>query len=76
MVGDWIRFGIGIFLITTVYFAPMGIAVIRRHNNLVSLSLVNFLLGWTVIFWVVAILWSMSKNASETRSLGEILNLK
>ena len=76
MLGDWIRFGISIFLITTVYFAPMGIALIRRHNNFVSLTLVNFLLGWTIIFWVVAILWSMSNNVKETRSLGEILNLK
>ena len=76
MIGDWIRFGISLFLITTVYFAPMGIALIRRHNSIISLSLVNLLLGWTIIFWVVAILWSMSRNVRETRSLGEILNLK
>jgi len=76
MLGDWVRFGVSLFLITTVYFAPMGIALLRRHNNFISLSLVNFLLGWTIIFWVVAILWSLSRNVKETRSLGEILNLK
>lgn len=76
MLGDWIRFGISIFLITTVYFAPMGIALMRKHNNIVSLTLVNFLLGWTIIFWVVTLLWSINQNVRETRPLGEILNLK
>lgn len=75
MLWDWIKFGITILLISTIYFAPMGVALMRKHNNFISLSLVNFLLGWTVIFWVVALLWSMNKNVSETRSLGEILKL-
>ena len=76
MLGDWVRFGISLFLITTIYFAPMGIALMRKHNSIIALSLVNVLLGWTIIFWVVAVLWSINKNVRETRSLGEILNLK
>jgi hypothetical protein len=72
-MSDIVRFLISVFLMSTVYFIPMGIALLRKHNHTLSITLINFLLGWTIIFWIVPLLWSMSSNVQETRSLNEIL---
>jgi hypothetical protein len=34
----------------------------RKHNNLSSIFMLNLLLGWTVIGWIVAIIWAVSSN--------------
>lgn len=43
-----------------VYFAPTAIALLRRHHAFASIAVVNTLLGWTFIGWVVALAWSVS----------------
>ncbi|MEX5587074.1 superinfection immunity protein [Pseudomonas urmiensis] len=42
------------------YFPPTIVAWIRQHPNRVSIFLLNLLLGWTVIGWFVALIWSAS----------------
>ena len=72
-MSDFVRFVIAVFLMSTTYFIPMGIALLRKHNHTLSISVINFLLGWTIIFWIIPLIWSMNSNVKETRSLGEIL---
>ncbi len=40
------------------YLVPSSIAVLRHKRNVVPIVLVNLLLGWTVIGWVVALVWA------------------
>lgn len=47
-------FPIAIYILLTI------VAVYRNHHNRVSIILTNILLGWTVIGWVVALVWSFS----------------
>ena len=42
------------------YFPPTIVAWVRQHPNRVSIFLLNLLLGWTVIGWFVALIWSAS----------------
>ncbi|PBJ97556.1 hypothetical protein CMV24_02225 [Pseudomonas plecoglossicida] len=42
------------------YLPPSIIAWLRRHPNRVSILFLNLLLGWTVIGWIVALIWSVS----------------
>jgi hypothetical protein len=51
-----------LFLICLFYFLPAGMAWGRKHNNLSSIFMLNLLLGWTVIGWIVAIIWAVSSN--------------
>ena len=37
------------------YFLPWAIAATRGKSNTLSIALINFLLGWTVIGWIVAL---------------------
>lgn len=40
------------------YFLPMLIAIFRRHHNAMAISLVNVVFGWTLLGWIVALIWS------------------
>ena len=43
-------------VLTAGYFLPWAIAETRGKSNSGSVGLVNFLLGWTIIGWVVALI--------------------
>ncbi len=46
------------FLAFLVYFAPSTIAENRKHHNYLAILFTNLFLGWTIIGWVVALIWS------------------
>jgi hypothetical protein len=43
-----------------LYFLPTIIAERRKKVNHMAIFLVNFLLGWTVIGWIVALVWAVT----------------
>ena len=43
-----------------LYFVPLISASMRDHSNTTSIGLLNFFLGWTVLGWVCALVWSYS----------------
>jgi hypothetical protein len=50
------------FLITivliAVYFFPWINSLCRKHPNSTAILLLNLFLGWTLIGWVGALVWS------------------
>ena len=42
------------------YFLPTIIAVSRKKTNIVGIVLTNVLLGWTVVGWIIALVWAVS----------------
>ena len=42
-----------------IYFLPSVIAMIRRHNNFLSILALNFFLGWSVLGWLGALVWAL-----------------
>jgi len=54
-------FGFPFFLASVaLYFLPTLIGVSRHKTNLVGIFLVNFFLGWSIIGWVIALVWAVS----------------
>jgi len=45
-------------LLLVGHFLPSVIALARGHHNGFAIFLTNLLLSWTVIGWVVALIWS------------------
>ena len=43
-----------------VYFLPAFIAGMRRHTNAAAIFILNLLLGWSFIGWVIALVWSFT----------------
>jgi Superinfection immunity protein len=47
-----------IAVLIVVHFLPSIIAFKRGHHNRVAIFVLNLLLGWTFIGWVVALVWA------------------
>lgn len=57
--------GIGMLILYFVLWVVIGmlptwIAAFRRHPNLAPILLINLLLSWTCIGWIVALVWSVT----------------
>ena len=44
------------------YFLPSLIAFLGKKSNLMAIFALNLLLGWTLVGWVVSLVWSLSKD--------------
>ena len=42
------------------YFVPVFIAYGRGHHNAGAITALNLLLGWTLIGWIAAFIWSLT----------------
>jgi len=47
-----------IIFLTVIYFIPTFNAISRKHRNCGAIFTLNLLLGWTFLFWVIAMVWS------------------
>ena len=45
-----------------IYFIPTIVAVSNKKRNSGAIGALNFFLGWTLIGWVVALVWAVSKD--------------
>lgn len=48
-----------------LYFMPALIAWHRHHPRLMPIMVLNFIGGWTVVGWVVAIVWAVTSPESQ-----------
>jgi hypothetical protein len=51
-------FGLGF----AMYFLPSIIALARSKRDIASIILLNFFLGWTMIGWIVALIWAVKTD--------------
>ena len=49
-------------LIFVAYFLPTLIAMIRFRKNTFAIFALNLFAGWTLVGWVVAIVWSLARE--------------
>lgn len=50
-----------------LYFLPTMVAVARHYRSTGSVVVINLLLGWTLIGWVVALALAFGSNQRETQ---------
>ena len=41
-----------------MYFLPTVIALARGHHNGFAIFLTNLIFGWTIIGWLITLIWS------------------
>lgn len=49
-------------LLAALYFLPNLIAYGRGHCNGHAILALNILLGWTMLGWIIAMIWSLTGN--------------
>jgi hypothetical protein len=48
-----------VLFLVVMYWLPTIIAVARQAQSALGVAMLNFFLGWTVIGWVVALIWAL-----------------
>jgi uncharacterized membrane protein YqaE (UPF0057 family) len=54
-----------LFLMIAFYFLPAIIAYNSKKRNAGAILALNILLGWTLIGWVVALIWALAYEAKN-----------
>lgn len=45
-----------------LYFLPSIVAGLRQKSNFLAIFLLNFFLGWTLIGWVISLVWAVKND--------------
>lgn len=53
------------FFILVVYLIPTIIAFVRGHVSKWGIGVLNIILGWSLVFWVIALIWSLSNKGQN-----------
>ena len=48
-----------------LYFIPTFAAMNRRHRNRSAIIALNVVGGWTLIGWLVALVWAFTSNVEQ-----------
>ena len=54
--------GLGVIPVFALYFFPAILAVVQRRRQANAIFVLNLFLGWTVIGWIGALVWSAVKD--------------
>jgi hypothetical protein len=64
--GVSVIFGILFLLfLAFMYFVPTVVAAARKHSQTLAIFFLNLLLGWSVIGWVGALIWSLTTSQPQ-----------
>jgi ABC-type sugar transport system permease subunit len=55
-------FAILITVLSLFYFLPFAIAFNRRRANTGAIFALNLFLGWSLIGWVIALVWALKEE--------------
>ena len=73
-----------LFILIPSYFLPTIVALMRKQHNTTSIFILNLFLGWSLVGWVVALVWALknpdhlattilpNSNADEIKKLKEL----
>ena len=54
---------LSIFVI--IYFFPVIVAASKNRSNTSAIVVTNLFLGWTVIGWVIALIWATTDGRKQ-----------
>lgn len=57
------------FLVGALYFAPYIVAARRGATARLAILALNFFLGWTLIGWVLLLVWATASRTDEDEEL-------
>jgi Superinfection immunity protein len=60
MMGETVAVIMGLSLELLMYLFPTLIAYSRSHHQATAILAPNLLLGWTVLGWIISLVWSLT----------------
>lgn len=61
-----------LFLLLFVYFLPAVVANSRGHANATAIFVLNLFLGWTLIGWVLSLVWALVNRTERVVYVREV----
>jgi hypothetical protein len=61
-------------LAAILYFVPTWVAISRGAKNACGILLLNLFLGWSLLGWVIALIWSVCAEC-EVKEVEQKMNL-
>jgi len=56
-------YGLILFLVAiALYFLPSFVASGRHKKNAGAIFVLNLFLGWTLVGWVISLVWALTKD--------------
>lgn len=55
-----------LFVFLTIYFVPVIVAYVRKHKNIVAITILTIFLGWSFLGWLGALLWSLNSDVETS----------
>lgn len=52
-----------IVIVLTIYLMPTFIAAANAKRNILAIGVLNVLLGWTVLGWLICLIWALLKDS-------------
>jgi hypothetical protein len=65
--GDLVDMLTFLTLLFVMYWLPTLVAVVRRTPAALGIAAINFFLGWTVIGWILALIWALAAYPAPER---------
>lgn len=56
---------IGIMILLGLYMLPFIIGAIRKVKGITLLFCIDFFLGWTIVGWIIALVWAIFERKSS-----------
>lgn len=60
-------YNVAILCSVIFYFVPAIVAGLRDHRSVWAIFVLDLLLGWTVLGWIVALVWSFTGNVEKAQ---------
>src|SRR5262249_31656109 len=55
-------------LLAAIYLLPTLVAISQRAHNAFNIALLNIFLGWTIIGWAAALIWSLVDTTNSQQN--------
>ena len=64
-MGEGIYFISLLVVLLAIYFIPTLVAHSNKKDDTIAIFLLNLLLGWTFLGWVIALVWAATKDKKQ-----------
>jgi hypothetical protein len=54
-----------------IYFIPASVALAREHENALAITTLNLFLGWTLLGWVIALVWACTGPGAAAKQVSQ-----
>ena len=51
-----------LLILFAMYWLPTIVAISRHTHSALGVAMVNFFTGWTVVGWIVALVWALAAS--------------